>query len=274
MFSAIATAFLLSSPIDMSKYYPQSMAQVMAEAPTDIGNLENIQDILNMENYDIMLLSDEELIDTDLPETIEETEVPVTGSSGTQSTENTEPIENKESTDPTEKGDEEMQVVYVVPDNEEMIALLNEQIELLAENSTSVTGTINSSVLDLMDRMVDSYPDHYKYAGFRTSSDDAYATTLFISKRATVNGNTITFSDDCKAIHFMRTSLSNYNSQVYYEVEASPNASVRVQNDTIVYTNVLDSYPTLGKKAQIPSYLPWLGIFLVGISILFNRKHS
>lgn len=165
------------------------------------------------------------------------------------------------------------QTIYI-EDNAEEVALLSEAVELLAENSSSVTGTVNTSVLDLMDRMVDSYPDYYTYAGFRTSQDDSYTTTLYIAKRADTDGNTIIFSEDCIAVDFARYQQSGYSSYIYYNVYDSPNATVDISSRSIVYTNVLDGYPSLGTKSQFPTEYIWISLLLVGVVILFTRKHS
>lgn len=158
-------------------------------------------------------------------------------------------------------------------DNTEITELLNEQIELLAENSSSVTGTMNSTVLDLMDRMVDDLPSYYKYAGFRTNADDAYQATLYISKDATYNNNVISFGDDCIAVRFFRlTQGSNYNYYLTYERYESPNSTVRINNNTIIYTNVVDGFPALGNHQKFEIEYFWIGIFLVLATIIFTRR--
>lgn len=161
-----------------------------------------------------------------------------------------------------------------VSDYSDMILLLSEQVELLAENSSTVTGTLNTSVLELMDRIVDSYPSFYKYAGFRTSSDDTYTSTLYVAKKAVVNGNTITFSSDCVAVSFYRTTSSSYSSYIYYTVTDSPGASVTVDSQSIVYTNVLDGYPSLGNKSALPDDFIWIGVFVVVVLVIFLRRNS
>lgn len=183
----------------------------------------------------------------------------------------TETTETTETTEPSEAPEP---IVQIINDNSEEVALLSEAVELLAENSTTVTGTVNSSVLDLMDRMVDSYPDYYKYAGFRTSTDDSYQTTLYIAKRATVNGSTIIFSEDCVSVNFARYQQSGYTGYVYYEVVDSPGASVDVNSNSIVYTNVLDSYPALGNKSQIDSSYIWIMLLIGAVLIIFTRRNK
>lgn len=165
-------------------------------------------------------------------------------------------------------------VTYVVqPDNAEVVSLLEESVSLLAENSSSVTGSLNSSVLDLMDRMVDSYPSYYKYAGFRTNADDAYTATLYLAKKASVSGSTITFSEDCVAVDFRRYYNNYNNSYIYYTVIPSPNASVNVNGNSIVYTNVLKGYPSLGDKAKFPQEYVWIAVFVVLAVVIFVRRN-
>lgn len=166
-------------------------------------------------------------------------------------------------------------VAMLLTDNTEITELLNEQIELLAENSSSVTGTMNSTVLDLMDRMVDDLPSYYKYAGFRTDADDAYCATLYISKSASYNNDVITFGDDCIAVRFYRlTQGNNYNYYLTYERYESPNSTVRVNDNTIIYTNVVDGFPALGNHQKFEIEYFWIGIFLVLASIIFTRRMS
>lgn len=150
--------------------------------------------------------------------------------------------------------------------------LLNEQIELLAENSSSVTGTMNSTVLDLMDRMIDDLPSYYKYAGFRTNADDAYQATLYLSKSASFNNNVITFGDDCIAVKFYRVSQNNYNYYLTYERYDSPNSTVRINDNTIIYTNVVDGFPALGNHQKFEIEYFWIGIFVVLATIIFTRR--
>lgn len=164
--------------------------------------------------------------------------------------------------------------LVVEPNNEEEIALMTTMVDLLAENSDSATGTVNSTILTLMDRMVNNFPSYYKYAGFRTSSSDSYSSTLYISKRADVNGSTVTFGSDCVAIDFYRVTTDNYNGYIVYNVSDSPNASVSVNSDTIVYTNALEGYPSLGTKSQFPEEWLWIGLLAVAVIVIFTRRNN
>lgn len=162
--------------------------------------------------------------------------------------------------------------IIVKQDNSELTTLMEEQIALLAENSSTVTGTLNSTILDLMDRMVDDMPSYYKYAGFRTDADDAYKATLYLSKKATLNNNTITFGDDCIAVNFYRVQYSNYNYYTTYERVASPNATVYINDDTIVYTNVAEGFPSLGHYEPFQQEYFWIGVGLIFVAVLFIRR--
>lgn len=152
--------------------------------------------------------------------------------------------------------------------------LLSDAVDLLAENSTTVTGTINTTVLGLMDRIIDDYPDYYEYAGFRIDSDDAYRATLYISKHGSHENGTITFGDDCIAVDFYRYSNNYASSYVYYEITDTPEATVDIRANTIVYTDVIDGCPALGTRTPQSSENLWLGFFALGMLILFLRRKN
>lgn len=164
--------------------------------------------------------------------------------------------------------------VIIMEENEEEIALMTAMVDLLAENSDSATGTLNSTILTLMDRMIDSYPSYYQYAGFRTDADDSYASTLYISKNASVDGDTITFGSDCIAVEFYRYTTSNYNGYIVYNTYESPYASVTVNSNTIVYTNALDGYPSLGTKPKSSDEWIWIAVLGVVVIVIFTRRNS
>lgn len=152
--------------------------------------------------------------------------------------------------------------IVLQADTSQMVSLLSDTVQLLSENSATVTGTVNTTVLDMCDRIIDDYPAHYKYAAFRIDSDDSYRTTLYIAKKATYAGGTVTFSEDCIAVNFYRTTTSGgYSGYIYYNVSDAPSASVYIGNDSIVYTNVIDGYPALGNKTPVSN--DWLYIILI-----------
>lgn len=131
----------------------------------------------------------------------------------------------------------------------QIVELLEEQIALLAETSASVAGTMNSQVLDLMDRIVNGLPSGYKYAAFRTSVNDSYAASLYIGNKVDVSGDTILFGGDCIRVDFLRTSGSGSNYIYYYQSNAS-NSVIDYHDRSILYTNCLDYHPTLGDSQE------------------------
>lgn len=191
---------------------------------------------------------------------------------------NPDNLESAQTINEVSGGDAEMQSAsqsepqVMSYDNSEEISLLTDAVELLAENSTSVTGTMNSTVLNLMDRIIQDYPSYYKYAGLRIDADDSYRSVLYIAKRATVNGDTITFSDDCIAVNFYRYQQTGYSSYVYYDITESPGATVNVSGDTIVYTNCIKGCPSLGTVEQSNEDIFYVIIFAAVICIILIRK--
>lgn len=163
-----------------------------------------------------------------------------------------------------------------VAGSEELVSLLSETIELLSSDSANVLGTFNSSVLDFMDRIVDGKPD-YKYVAFRTSSSDTYATTMYLAKKASYSGNTITFSDDCVAVRFYRDSSSGYNNYLYYTINQVGKSTVTIGSNTIVYTNVIDNYPLLGSGSGVVfrwQYLLCGAVVLAVLGYVLGRRLS
>lgn len=235
LFSAILTAFISSNgnvvAVDLDSTAYQ---EYIAEADTDIGD-----------------------------NTINESTLSKTAESSEDETGN---IDNDTlSVSDGDSSDGDSSVTYL--DTTEMVSLLSDTVELLSENSSTVTGTVNTTVLDMCDRIIDDYPSHYKYAAFRIDSDDSYRTTLYIAKKATYDNGTITFSDDCIAVNFYRTTTSSgYTGYIYYNVSDAPSASVYIGDDSIVYTNVIDGYPTLGNKT--PTNNDWLYIMLLVIILV------
>lgn len=220
-----------------------------ANAVTDIGDPDNVASF-----------------------TLENPDETSNGDTGTESPEVTpEPTATPEPTSTPEP------TVTPEPGTEEMgseAELLSDAVELLAENSTTVTGTINTTVLGLMDRIIDDYPDYYEYAGFRIDSDDAYRATLYISKHGSHENGTITFGDDCIAVDFYRYSNNYASSYVYYEITDTPEATVDISTNTIVYTDVIDGYPALGTRTPQTDENIWLGFFALGMLIIFLRRKN
>ena len=198
---------------------------------------------------------------------IEESDTDLGDNTYTESTlsKTAEPIQPETGTVTNDVSAGDSPVTYI--DTTQMVSLLSDTVELLSENSSTVTGTVNSTVLDMCDRIIDDYPSHYRYAAFRIDSDDSYRTTLYISKNATYENGTIYFSEDCIAVNFYRTTTNTgYSGYIYYNVSDAPNASVYIGNDSIVYTNVIDGYPTLGNKTPVNN--DWIYIMLLVIILV------
>lgn len=226
--TAILTTFIsVNGNVAAVDAESEAYKEYLANAVTDVGNPE------------ALTLTDEET-DSQEEDTTQEDTVSAGDTSGT---------------------------TLVYTDASEMVSLLSDTVELLSENSSTVTGTINTTILDMCDRIIDDYPSHYKYAAFRIDSDDSYRTILYIAKKAKLDGDTITFSDDCIAVNYYRTTISSgYSGYIYYNVTDSPNATVTIGSNSIVYTNVIEGYPVLGNKTPV-SY-DWLYIVLLVIILI------
>lgn len=158
----------------------------------------------------------------------------------------------------------------------QIVSLIEKQIELLSETSSSATGAMNSQILELMDRIVNGLPSDYKYAGFRISNTDAYRCTLYVSTKAEKSGNRINFGGDCVAINFYRYTSSNTN-YLYYNTNPAPDASVSIGGNTIVYTNVVEYSPSLGESPDRSVTLGQalvVAFFAVVLNYILQRRTS
>lgn len=169
-------------------------------------------------------------------------------------------------------------VVSPSPDlDEEILELMQEQVSLLAESSATVTGSMNSQILDLMERIVNGLPSGYKYVAFRTSSNDQYSASLYMGKKADVSGNTVLFGGDCVRVDFLRYSSSG-TSYIYYTIHDAPNSVVNWNNRVLFYTNALEYHPTLGEPSgrglSVGELLACLFFVAVGFYVLNRRTAS
>ncbi len=168
-------------------------------------------------------------------------------------------------------------VVPSSPDlDEEILQLMQEQVSLLAESSATVTGSMNSQILDLMERIVNGLPAGYQYAAFRTSTNDQYAASLYIGKKADASGDTVLFGGDCVRVDFLRYTSSG-TSYIYYTIHDAPNSVVHWNNRVLFYTNVLEYHPTLGEPSGRGLSVGELLGCLFFVAVLFyvlNRRHA
>jgi hypothetical protein len=164
-------------------------------------------------------------------------------------------------------------VLFAVPGD--VFQVFYEAVVALASETTSALGTVNGTVLDIMDRIVDGLPPSHRYVAFRTSTSDGYLTNLYIAKRVSVNGKALTFSDDCLLVSFDRVTSGGVQYLRYYYTAVGA-STVTVAGNTVVYTNCLPNYPILGRLVVPGSdfgfSLAFVFFGVVVAYVLFRRK--
>ncbi|MCM1342671.1 MAG: hypothetical protein NC305_04005 [Lachnospiraceae bacterium] len=113
--------------------------------------------------------------------------------------------------------------------------------EQAAENYLSAT------IVDVMDRVVRAHP-FCKYIGFRTSLNNATDGTLVYGNRSASSSGSVTIYDGYKVDYYRYQYQSGYQTYYEYRYTVTPveEYTVNFGTNTLVYTNVVPGYPTLG----------------------------
>lgn len=142
----------------------------------------------------------------------------------------------------------------------ETVAALEEQIQALMESNEAIAldvqalssgygnaaeAYLSSTIVDLMERVVNSKP-FCKYVAYRTSYDDANAGTMVYGTRCQVSGSTITVTNGYLVEYYRYRYNTSSNWQYRYTVTPVESYTVNYGSNTLLYTNCLSGYPTLG----------------------------
>lgn len=152
----------------------------------------------------------------------------------------------------------------------EQITQLQSDVAALSDSQTRAASQwaaqayLSSSIVEVMQRVLQGSP-FCDYVAFRDSTDDSSSGVLIYGLSASVSGNLITFPE-AKMIHFYRVyNGSGYNNYSYnYVVQEVTDFDVAFNSYTLLYTNLLDGYPTL-----IPDYWQYLLYIFVAAAVLF-----
>ena len=153
------------------------------------------------------------------------------------------------------------------------VAAMSDGIMLLASDSAAANGYLSSTILDLMDRIVDGYGSDYEYLGFRTSQDDSYSAVLYIGLHGSGSGDMVSFEGDVVQVTFARTG-SNYDYVPYFNISSVSDLTVSLASRSVVYTDCLPGRPTLGSRTvqDFPAAGAAMVLFAVVLAAVFLRR--
>lgn len=137
--------------------------------------------------------------------------------------------------------------------------------EQAAENYLSQT------IVDVMDRVIRSHP-FCRYIGYRTSVNNSTDGTLIYGNRSSGSPGSVTIYDGYKIDYYRYQYQSGYQTYTEYRYTVTPleEYTVNFGSNTLVYTNALPGYPTLG--------INYAGVLVVGLlfiafMVVLIRRH-
>lgn len=169
--------------------------------------------------------------------------------------------------------------VVVVSDYQDILdslAVLEDQIAVLAADTVYTQGYLSSSSLDLLDRVVSGGSYDY-YVAYRYDSD-TYNTRLYLSDDMELDGAGRLYLYDAVLVNSYRVRVGSTGSvyRYYYAFSQAGDVSFSMTDNYFYYTNCVEGYPILG-DLRSPSYdwnYVWLFIGLVVIFSVFMLRWS
>lgn len=150
-------------------------------------------------------------------------------------------------------------------------SLLAELKAISAGQEQAAENYLSSAIVDVMDRVVKSHP-FCRYIGYRTSVNNATDGTLIYGVRSSASPGSVTIYDGYKIDYYRYQYQSGY--QTYYEyrytVTQVDQYTVNFGSNTLVYTNALSGYPTLG--INYTGYLI-VGLVFIAFIVVLLRRH-
>lgn len=150
-------------------------------------------------------------------------------------------------------------------------SLLAELKAISSGQDQAAENYLSQIIVDVMDRVVRSHP-FCKYIGYRTSVNNATDGTLVYGNRSTASPGSVTIQDGYKVDYYRYQYQSGYQTYTEYRYTVTPfeEYTVNFGSNTLVYTNALSGYPTLG--------INYAGVLVVGLlfiafMVVLIRRH-
>lgn len=141
---------------------------------------------------------------------------------------------------------------------------LSDEVQALAAGSGSAAEAyLSSTLIDVMERVVNGKP-FCKYVAYRVSYDDSNAGTLVYGTRCTSTSSTVTVYNGCLVEYYRYRPNTSSQWQYRYTVTPVDSYTVHYGSNTLLYTNCIPGYPTLGFNL-----VPLLMIACIAVVLLF-----
>lgn len=150
-------------------------------------------------------------------------------------------------------------------------AMLAELQAISAGQEQAAENYLTAAIVDVMDRVVRSHP-FCRYIGYRTSLNNATDGTLIYGIRSSASPGSVTIYDGYKVDYYRYQYQSGYQTYYEYRYTVTPfeEFTVAFGSNTLVYTNALSGYPTLG--INYTGYLI-IGLLFIAFFLVLLRRH-
>lgn len=136
---------------------------------------------------------------------------------------------------------------------------------------------LSSSIVDCFSRVLAGLPAGTHYVAYRNNSNDSYEGFLLFDKSGKYTGDALSFSSG-KLVHYYRYSYQSGYQTYYdyrYSVEDVRDMVISLNNQSLIYTDLVDGYPTLSTSfdsdRNVSFFVIWACVVLI-LYIIFRKK--
>lgn len=174
--------------------------------------------------------------------------------------------------------------VNLVPDAVDYVTysdvegIVTQAMEASTKASVDVANAyLSSGIVDCFCRVVAGLPAGTHYVAYRNNTNDSYEGFLLFDKSGKYTGDSLSFSSGT-LVHYYRYSYQSGYQTYYdyrYSVEDVRDMVISLNNQSLIYTDLVDGYPTLSTSfdsdRNVSFFVIWGCVVLV-VYIIFRKK--
>lgn len=136
---------------------------------------------------------------------------------------------------------------------------------------------LSTSIVDCFSHVIAGLPAGTHYVAYRNNSNDSYEGYLLFGKSGKYMGDSLSFSSGT-LVHYYRYSYQSGYQTYYdyrYSVEDVRDMVISLNNQSLIYTDLVDGYPTLSTSfdsdRHVSFFVIWGCVVLI-LYIIFRKK--
>lgn len=136
---------------------------------------------------------------------------------------------------------------------------------------------LSTSIVDCFSRVVAGLPAGTHYVAYRNNTSDANEGYLLFDKSGKYTGDALSFSSGT-LVHYYRYSYQSGYQTYYdyrYSVEDVRDMVISLNNQSLIYTDLVDGYPTLSTSFDSDrnvSFFVICGCVVLAMVLIFRKK--